>query len=63
MDIASISMAMAQTNTLSEVGVAVLDKAMDSNEAAGQGIVNMMNAAAMERSVNPSVGSHFDMLV
>ena len=63
MDIASISMAMAQTNTLSKVGVAVLDKAMEVNEMAGQGIINMIDAAAMERSVNPAVGSNFDMLV
>jgi len=63
MDIASISMALAQTNSLSKVGVAVLDKAMESNEIAGQGIMKMMDAAAMERSVNPAIGSNFDMLV
>ena len=63
MDIASISMAMAQTNSLSKVGVAVLDKAMESNEIAGQGIMKMMDAAAMERSVNPAIGSNFDMVV
>lgn len=63
MDIASISMAMAQTNSLSQVGAAVLSNAMDANEVAGQGIVNMIDAAAMERSVNPAVGSNFDMMV
>lgn len=63
MDIASISMAMAQTDSLSRVGVAVLDKAMESSETAGQGIIDMMNAAALERTVNPAVGSNFDMLV
>jgi len=63
MDIASISMAMAQTNAMSKVSIAVLDKAMETNETAGQGIINMIDAAAMERSVNPAVGSNFDMLV
>ncbi len=63
MNIASISMAMAQTNSLSQVGVAVLGNAMDANEIAGQGIVNMIDAAALERSVNPAVGSNFDMVV
>ncbi len=63
MDIASISMAMAQTNSLSKVGVAVLENAMEANEIAGQGIMKMMDAAAMERSVNPAVGSNFDMVV
>ena len=63
MDIAKVSMALAQTNSLSKVGVAVLDKAMESSEIAGQGIMKMMDAAAMERSVNPAIGSNFDMLV
>ena len=63
MNIASISMALAQTKSLSKVGVAVLDKAMESNEIAGQGIIKMMDAAAMERSVHPAIGSNFDMLV
>ena len=63
MDIASVSMALAQTNTLSQVGVAVLDKTMENTESIGQGILKMMDAAAMERSVNPSVGSNFDMWV
>ena len=63
MDIASISMALAQTKSLSKVGVAVLENAMEANEIAGQGIMKMMDAAAMERSVNPAVGSNFDMVV
>ena len=63
MDIASVSMALAQTNSLSKVGVAVLDKAMEANESAGNGLLKMMDAAAMERSVNPAIGSNFDMLV
>lgn len=63
MDIASVSMALANTNALTQVGVAVLDKTMESTEVLGQGIMKMMDAAAMERSVNPAVGSNFDMLV
>ena len=63
MNIASISLAMAQTNSLSQVGVAVLGNAMEGNQIAGQGIVNMIDAAALERSVNPAVGSNFDMVV
>lgn len=63
MDIALVSMALAQTQSLSQVGVAVLDNAMESSEIAGQGLMKMMDAAAMERSVNPAVGSNFDMLV
>ena len=63
MDIGRISMAMAQRDSLSKVGVAVLDKAMESMEITGQGIVEMMDAAVLERSVNPHIGSNFDMVV
>ena len=63
MDIASISMAMSQSTTLTKVGAAVLSNAMDTNESLGKGLVEMIDAAAMERSVNPHIGSNFDMLV
>lgn len=62
-NIPSLSVAMANNDSLSKVGTAVLSKALDNAEAAGDGLLKMMDAAAMERSVNPSVGSHFDMVV
>ena len=37
MDIAGLSMAMASTNLQNKVGTAMLGKAMDTNEALGQG--------------------------
>lgn len=64
MDIARLSMGLAQQQTMSNVGVAVLDKAMDSQKVEGAGIIQMMNsAAAMEQSVNPHIGGNFDMRV
>lgn len=63
MDIAGVSMALANVKLQNEVGTAVLSKALDMNEVQGQGILKMIDSAAMERSVNPSVGSNFDMLV
>lgn len=63
MDIAGVSMAMSANRIQSQVGTAVLSKAMDTNEALGQGLVQMIDSAAMERSVNPNVGSNFDMSV
>lgn len=62
MDIPALSMALSNVKTANEVGMAVLSKAMDQNEIQGAGLVNMIDAAAMERSVNPAVGSNFDML-
>lgn len=63
MDIAGLSMDLSTISTASKVGTAVLSKAMDTNEALGQGLVEMIDAAAMERSVNPAVGANFDMRV
>lgn len=63
MDIAGISSALSNVSTQSRVSIAVLDKAMETNKALGEGIVEMIDSAAMERSVNPHVGSNFDMWV
>ena len=63
MDIASVAMAVNHGASLNKVGTAMLSKAMDTNESLGKGLVEMIDAAAMERSVNPHIGSNFDMLV
>ena len=63
MDIAGGSMALSNAKIANSVGTAVLGKTMDLNETMGQGLINMIDKASMERSVNPSVGSRFDMLV
>lgn len=63
MDITALSMSLTQLNTKSQVGTAVLSKTMDSNEALGEGLVQMMNASSMERSVNPTIGGNFDFKI
>ena len=61
MDIPALSMALSQMKVSSDVGTAVLSKTIDTNEQMGASLVNMIDKAAMERSVNPSVGSNFDV--
>lgn len=63
MDIAGVSMALANVSTQSQVSTAVLGKAMDTNQELGEGLVQMIDAAAMERSVNPGIGGNFDMRI
>ena len=63
MDIAGVSTALSNVSLQSQIGTAVLSKAIDTNEALGAGLIEMIDAAAMERSVNPAVGSNFDMYV
>lgn len=61
MDIAGISMELSTQNLQSKVGTAVLGKTMDTNEALGAGLVQMIDAAAMEQSVNPGIGANVDI--
>ena len=63
MDIGAVSMALAQSKLTNDFGVAMLGKALDTQEVEGAGLVQMIDSAAMERSVNPSVGGNFDMSV
>ena len=63
MDIAGLSMQMRTLDLQTKVGTAVLGKTMDTNEVLGAGLVQMIDAAAMEQSVNPQIGSNFDIRV
>lgn len=62
MNIPELSTAMANVNLQNQVGVAVLSKALDSTEQFGSSLINMMDRS-MELSVNPNIGSNFDMYV
>lgn len=63
MDIPALSMAMAQTNLKTDFGVAMLSKSLDMSETTGAALTNMIDASAMELSVNPAIGSNFDTFV
>lgn len=63
MDIAGLSTALANMRVQTDVSVAVLSKAMDTNEAMSAGLVDMIDSAAMENSVTPWVGGNFDMKI
>ncbi len=56
-------MSMAQSNLLTDVGTAVLAKTMDQAEAVSASLTDMLDAAAMELSVNPAVGGNIDISV
>jgi hypothetical protein len=63
MDIASLSTAVSNANTQSAYSVAMLSKSLDQASSTGSQIVGMMDAAAMERSVNPYIGGNIDISV
>ena len=63
MDIAGVSIALSDYSTKSQVGMAVLSKAVDNTEKLGEGLVKILDASAMEQSVNPGVGANIDIKI
>lgn len=63
MDIAGLSTATAAAQAASAFGVAMLSKSLDAATTIGDQITNMIDSSAMERSVNPAVGTNFDMYI
>ena len=65
MDMGLVNMAVnfTQAANMNDISTAVLAKVLDTSRGAGQDMVELLDSAAMERSVNPSVGSNFDMSV
>jgi hypothetical protein len=63
MDIASLSMAMAQNQVNTQYGVAMLSKSLDLNTQMGDSLVSMIDRSSMEQSVTPYLGSNIDVTV
>ena len=63
MDIAALSMAMAQNKIMESFGVEMLSKTLDTQEQIGNEVVQMIDSAAMERSINPAIGGNIDIIV
>lgn len=63
MDIAALSTAMAQNDIGTKIGIAVLDRAMETAETTGAQLVQMIDGAAMQRSVTPHIGGNIDISV
>jgi len=56
MDIALTSMALSQSQLMTNVNIAVLKKSLDTVEVSADNMIKMM-----EQSVNPSVGQNVDI--
>ncbi|MBO4882127.1 MAG: YjfB family protein [Lachnospiraceae bacterium] len=65
MDMGLVNMAVnfKQATTMSDISTAILAKALDTGRDMGQGMVELIDSAAMERSVNPMVGGNIDISV
>ena len=62
MNIPELSMALANVQLTNQVGIAVLDKALESSEVSGESLIGMMEHS-MEFSVNPGVGGNIDIFI
>ena len=63
MDIAGLSMNLAQTQLLNNVGTAVLSQSLEQAKDLSANMTEMLDAAAMERSVNPDIGANIDIMI
>lgn len=63
MDVARLSTALSQADLLQQVGIAVLDKQLDMSREVGAELMEIMDSAAMELSVNPAVGGNIDLRI
>ena len=62
MDIPALSMALSQNKVLTDVGVALLAKNLDTMESAGEALVSVIDSS-MELSVNPDLGANIDLKI
>jgi hypothetical protein len=63
MDIASLSMNLAQNNLMSNVGTAMLAKSIDQAQVTGKAVDEILDSSALELSVNPDIGSNIDIRI
>ena len=63
MDIAGLSTALSMSSMQSQISTAVLSRALDTSRELGAGMIEMIDSAAMERSVNPELGANIDIRV
>jgi hypothetical protein len=63
MDIASLSMNLAQNNLMGNVGTAMLSKSLDNAKAAGAQLDELIDSSSLELSVNPDIGANIDIRI
>lgn len=57
------AVAMASVSVQNAYGVAMLSKSLDQVSSMGDQITGVMDAAAMELSVNPEIGANVDIRI
>lgn len=65
MDIAALSIALSQSQVISQAGTAVLAMSLDHSRQESASLMELMDASvkAMEQSVHPNLGGNIDITV
>lgn len=61
--VAGASIAMSQTQLMTNISTQVLAKSLDSMQESGAGLINMIERSVMENSVMPNLGGNIDLMV
>ena len=61
--VAGASMAMSQTQLMTNLSTQVLAKSLDSMQESGAGLIDMLERSVMENSVMPNLGGNIDLMV
>lgn len=61
--VAGASMAMSQTQLMTNISTQVLAKSLDSMQESGAGLIDMLERSVMENSVMPNLGGNIDLMV
>lgn len=59
----ALSMNVVQSQTMGNIGTAILAKSLDTVEEMGDSLIKLIDSSAMERSVHPELGGNIDVLV
>ena len=61
--VAGASMAMSQTQLMTNISTQVLAKSLDSMQESVSGLIDMLERSVMENSVMPNLGGNIDLMV
>ena len=63
MDITALSMGLAQSQLMTNVGTALLSKSLEQASQTGANLTELLDSASLEHSVNPDLGANIDIRI
>lgn len=63
MDITALSMGLAQSQLMTNVGTALLSKSLEQASQTSANLTELLDSASLEQSVNPDLGANIDIRI